>query len=102
MLTLPRDRVILTAALTGAVADKTMNPGVPEQPDEIIAAAVECYEAGAAIVHVHARDRENKPTGDRAIYEEILAGIRARCDIVVQFSTGGGGNLTLEQRLELP
>lgn len=99
MLTLPPDKVILTAALTGAVSTKAMNPAVPEQPDEIIAAAVECYEAGAAIVHVHARDPQNKPTGDLGIYQEILAGIRARCDVIVQLSTGGGGNLTLEQRL---
>ena len=73
---------------------------MPEQPDEIAQAALECYNAGASIVHIHARDEQGKPTGTREKFEEILAAVRGKCnEIIVQFSTGGGANLTLEERV---
>ena len=100
MKALPPDVVIITAALTGGIPTKAMNPALPEQPHEIIQAAYECYNEGAAIVHMHARDKEGKPTGDWRVFAEIHAGIRAKCDVILQDSTGGGGNLTLEQRID--
>ena len=60
---LPRGKVIITASLNGAFVNKDMNPNVPEQPDEIARASRECYDAGAAIVHIHARDEQGKPAG---------------------------------------
>ncbi len=99
MLALPEDTVIITAALTGGIATKALNPALPEQPDEIVQAAYECYNEGAAIVHLHARDRDGKPSGDPHLFAAIHAAIRARCDVILQDSTGGGGNLSLEQRL---
>jgi 3-keto-5-aminohexanoate cleavage enzyme len=97
---LPTGKVIITAALNGAFVSKEMNPNVPEQPDEIGRAALECYNAGAAIVHIHARDKAGKPTGTKEKFEEIMAAVRAKCkDIVIQFSTGGGANLTIEERV---
>lgn len=97
---LPTGRVIITAALNGAFVDKEMNPNVPEQPEEIGQAALDCYNAGAAIVHIHARDEAGKPTGTKEKFEEIMVAVRAKCkEIVIQFSTGGGANLTIEERV---
>ena len=98
MRTLPQDTVIITAALTGGTAAKAANPALPEQPEEIIQAAWECYNEGAAVVHIHARDLKGRPSGDWHIFERIHAGIRAKCDVILQDSTGGGGNLSAEQR----
>ncbi len=97
---LPRDKVIITVAQTGALVNKAMNPHVPEQPDEIIASAYDCYNEGAAIVHVHARDKRGENTSNPGIFGEIREGIRRKCDMIIQFSTGGGPNLTQEQRIE--
>jgi 3-keto-5-aminohexanoate cleavage enzyme len=97
---LPKDKVIITVAQTGALVNKGMNPHVPEQPDEIIASAKECYDEGAAIVHIHARDRKGENTSNPGIFREIKEGIRKKCNLIIQFSTGGGPNLTQEQRVE--
>ncbi len=97
---LPAGKVIITAALNGAFVTKEVNPNVPEQPDEIAQAARECAEAGAAIVHIHARDERGRPCGSREKFEEILAAVRGACpDVIVNFSTGGGTNLTIEERV---
>jgi 3-keto-5-aminohexanoate cleavage enzyme len=97
---LPAGKVIITASLNGAFVTKDMNPNVPEQPDEIAQAALECYNAGAAIVHIHARDERGKPCGTREKFEEIQTAVRGKCrEIIVQFSTGGGTNLTIEERV---
>lgn len=97
---LPEGKVIITASLNGAFVNKKMNPNVPEQPDEIAQAALDCYNAGAAIVHIHARDEEGKPTGTKEKFEEIKNKVRQKCDdIIIQFSTGGGANLTIEERV---
>ena len=72
---------------------------MPEQPDEIARAARECADAGAAIVHIHARDEQGRPCGTREKFTEILAAVRAVCpDVIVNFSTSGGTNLTIEER----
>ena len=97
---LPAGKVIITAALNGAFVTKDVNPNVPEQPDEIARAARECADAGAAIVHIHARDEQGRPCGTREKFEEILAAVRGACpDVIVNFSTGGGTNLTIEERV---
>ena len=97
---LPPGKVIITAALNGAFVNKDVNPSVPEQPDEIAQAARECADAGAAIVHVHARDEQGRPCGTREKFEEILAAVRGACpDVIVNVSTGGGTNLTIAERV---
>jgi 3-keto-5-aminohexanoate cleavage enzyme len=97
---LPTGTVIITAALNGAIASKKDNPNVPEQPHEIARAAAECFEAGAAIVHIHARDEQGMPCGTREKFAEIMATVRGRCsEIIIQFSTGGGSNLTIDERV---
>jgi 3-keto-5-aminohexanoate cleavage enzyme len=77
-----------------------MNPNLPERPEEIAESAYACHQEGAAICHIHARDREGKITGSKEVFQEIHDRIRGKCDIIVQDSTGGGPNLTLEQRIE--
>ena len=96
---LPEDKVILTVAQTGALVDKKMNPNVPEQPEEIAASAYACFNEGAAIVHIHARDENGQNTSSIATFRAIHEKIRARCNLIIQDSTGGGPNLTQEERI---
>lgn len=94
------NKVVITVAQTGAMSSKSMNPNVPEQPDEIAASAYECFNEGAAICHIHARDKDGKPTASTEIYQDIHDRIRAKCDMIVQDSTGGGPNLSQEERIQ--
>jgi len=93
-------KIIITAALTGGFHGKEVNPNIPEQPDEIAESAFECYQAGASIAHIHARDKKGKPSSDVNIYKEIKEKIKGKCDIILSFTTGGGPNLTPEERIQ--
>lgn len=95
------DKLIITAALTGAQQGKEANPNLPEQPDEIIRQAVECWRAGVAIVHIHARDARGKATSDVSVFRHIVEGIRAAgCDVVINLTTGGAiAGLPLRERI---
>jgi len=93
------EKLIITTALTGAQQGKEANPNLPEQPKEIIKQAIECWESGAAIVHIHARDREGKPTADPEVFREIVDGIKAKSDLVICLSTGGAAKISLEERI---
>lgn len=94
-----RRKVIITAGLTGAFHSKAENPNLPEQPAEIIEQALECREAGAAIVHIHARDQRAKSSMDLNIFRVIHDGIKRSSDLIVELSTGGGLTLTREERI---
>ena len=102
MIKLPEDKVIITVAQTGAwpLVTKALNPNVPEQPAEIADSAYACLQEGAAICHIHASDKEGKSTGAKEVFQEIHDRIRSKCNIIIQDSTGGGPNLSLEQRIE--
>jgi uncharacterized protein (DUF849 family) len=95
------DPVIITVAPTGPLTTRENHPGLPVTPREIGEAAAEAAVAGAAVAHIHARDREELPTADPAVYAEIAREIRSRCDIVVQASTGVGLNVSCEDRLRI-
>jgi 3-keto-5-aminohexanoate cleavage enzyme len=97
-LKMPENKVAITVAQTGALVSKKMNPAVPEQPDEIAQSSYDCYNEGAAIVHIHARDKDNVNSGDPIIFKKIHDKIRQKCNIIIQDSTGGGANLTIEER----
>jgi len=97
---LPADKVIITVAQTGALVNKAMNPNIPEQPEEIAVSAYDCYNEGAAIVHIHARSPDGTPTGSADVFRDIHERIRKRCNLIIQDSTGGAPNLTIEQRTE--
>jgi uncharacterized protein (DUF849 family) len=93
--------VVVTVAPTGPLTTREQHPRLPLTPVQIGVAVAEAAEAGAAVAHIHARDEEGKPTADPAVYAAIAAEIRARCDIVVQASTGVGLTVPPEQRLEI-
>jgi 3-keto-5-aminohexanoate cleavage enzyme len=97
------DKVIITCALTGAQQGKEANPNLPTQPEEIIDQAVESWRAGASIIHIHARDRKDRPTSEVGIFRQIADGIRARgCDVVLNLSTGGAiAGLPLGERIAM-
>ncbi len=94
------EKLIITAALTGAEVTKEQQPNLPVTPDEIAEAAYECYKAGASIVHVHARDNEGNPTQSYEVYKEIKEKIETKCNVIVQPSTGGATWHTPEERLQ--
>jgi len=95
--------VIVTCALTGAQQGKEANPNLPEQPAEIIEQCLAAWRTGAAILHIHARDKNGKPTGDVNIFAEIVDGLRsAGCDAILNLSTGGAvAGIPLEERLKI-
>jgi len=93
------DKLIITAALTGAEVSRQEQPNLPLSPREIGEAAADCARAGAAIVHVHARNPDGSPTQDKAIYRQIIDEVQSRCDVIVQVSTGGAVGMTPEERL---
>ena len=95
-------KFVISAALTGAIHTPTMSPHLPITPDEIAEDARRASEAGAAVVHVHARDPETgQPTADRELFGEVLQKIRQKCDAVVCTSTGGGLGMPVEQRVSV-
>jgi uncharacterized protein (DUF849 family) len=95
-------KVIITAALTGNIHVPSMSPYLPITPDQLIDEAVRCEDAGAAVVHVHARNPEDgKPTTDVEIYREILSGIKAKTNLVVSPTTGGTATMTPEERIRV-
>lgn len=89
---------IITVAITGAVPTTKDNPAVPVTPQRQIESAVEAFDAGATVCHVHVRDSAERPSSDPALYEEVQTGIRERRpEMVVQLSTGARGR-SIEER----
>jgi len=97
---MPDNKVIITVAQTGALVTKKMNPAVTEQPDEIADSAYDCYNEGASIVHIHARNPNGTTSGHADIFRDIHDKIRRKCNLILQDSTGGGSNLSVEQRTQ--
>lgn len=96
-------KVIITCAVTGSIHTPTMSPHLPYAPDDIADQAVAAAEAGASILHLHARDPETgQPTADSDVFMQFLPKIKDRCDAVVNITTGGSSLMTLEQRLAAP
>jgi 3-keto-5-aminohexanoate cleavage enzyme len=96
------EKCIISAALAGAATRKEQNPNVPYTRDEFVAEAVKCYEKGAAIVHIHARDPEHGfPTPDIEILGAIVEGIRAECPIIINLSTAISPLASKEERISV-
>lgn len=91
--------LIITAALTGAEVTRQQHPRLPISPEEIGIAAAACAEAGASIVHVHARWPDGTPTQSAEVYAQIIDAVQQRCDVIVQVSTGGAVGMTPKERL---
>jgi len=96
-----KSKIVITAAPTGPIATTKDNPALPTQPDEIAAAATKAYEAGAAVVHVHLRDENERPTADLKIAERTMGLIREQSPILIQLSTGVGLETAFEDREKL-
>jgi 3-keto-5-aminohexanoate cleavage enzyme len=92
---------ILTAALTGPIATKADNPALPTTPEEIAAAAAGAHVAGAAIVHVHLRDANGRPTADLEIAKRTVGLIQQACPALIQLSTGVGFDVSFAERERL-
>lgn len=98
-----QDKVIISCAVTGSVHTPTMSPHLPITPDQIAEQAIEAAEAGAAILHLHARDpADGRPTADPAVFAQFVPRIRDACDAVINITTGGSTRMTLAERLAYP
>ena len=98
-----RGKVVITCAVTGSIHTPTMSPHLPLTPDEIARDAIAAAEAGAAILHLHARDpKDGRPTPDPDVFMQFLPRIKQATPAVVNITTGGGHGMSLEDRLAAP
>ncbi|HCA13504.1 MAG TPA: 3-keto-5-aminohexanoate cleavage protein, partial [Alphaproteobacteria bacterium] len=92
--------VIITCAVTGGIHTPSMSPYLPVTPAQIASDAIAASEAGASIIHLHARDpKDGRPTADPDVFMEFLPVIKQGCNAVVNISTGGGLGMSLDERL---
>ncbi len=96
-------KVIVTAAITGSIHTPSMSPYLPITPDQIADNAIEAYEAGASMVHIHVRNPETgQPSPDVELYRKVLSKIKRKCNVIASTTTGGGlGTTTVEERLKV-
>ena len=95
------NKVIITAAISGAEVTQQMNPAVPYTIEEYVREAKLAYEAGASIIHLHARFDDGTPTQDRDRFKVIIDAIQEACpDVIIQPSTGGATGMTADERLQ--
>src|SRR5882762_10902827 len=94
-------KVIITCAVTGAIHTPTMSPHLPITPEEIAEGAIGAAKAGAAIVHLHAREpADGRPTQDPAMFMRFLPAIKAASNVVINLTTGGAPTMSVEERLQ--
>ncbi|HBE88142.1 MAG TPA: 3-keto-5-aminohexanoate cleavage protein [Elusimicrobia bacterium] len=93
------NKMVITCALTGAETTKQQQPALPVTPEELAAAAAEACEAGAAIIHLHARNDDGSPTADIKVFKKAIDLIRAKSDVVIEITTGGAVGMTPEERI---
>ena len=95
-----KSKAIITCAITGSIHTPSMSPYLPVTPDEIATQAIDAAEAGAAILHLHARDPENgRPTAEPDTYNRFLPRIKQSCNAIVNITTGGGQGMSIDDRL---
>lgn len=96
------EKVIVTAAITGATTVPSQTEYLPITPEEIAQEAVRACEAGAAVVHIHARNpQDGSPSSDLQVFGDILRKIKSRSDVIVCTTTGGGVGMTIEERISV-
>lgn len=96
------DKVVITCALTGAIANKAQCPHIPYTPAEIGEEARRAYEAGASVVHVHAREDDGSPTIDVEVFRRIHEAVRSRSPVLINFSTGAIGVSPAQRIAHIP
>jgi len=95
------NKVIITCAVTGSIHTPSMSPYLPISPDEIADAAIGAAKAGAAVVHLHAREpKDGRPTQDPKMFMQFLPKIKAASDVVINLTTGGAPTMSIEDRLQ--
>jgi 3-keto-5-aminohexanoate cleavage enzyme len=95
------EKLIITAAISGAEVLKEHNPAVPYTLEECVREAKSAYDAGASIIHLHVRHDDGTPTQDKDRFEEVMTAIQAACpDVIIQPSTGGAVGMTDDERLQ--
>lgn len=92
-------KLIITCAMVGAEVTREQTPYLPLTPEEIAREAELCAASGAAVIHLHVRDEAGRPSQSVERFREVEAAIRARCDVIVQYSTGGAVGTAIEARL---
>src|SRR5919206_4207393 len=97
---MPSPPAILTAAICGAETTREQTPYLPITAEELAAEAERCASAGASVIHLHVRKDDGTPTQDRALFDKAIRAIRARCDVIVQTSTGGAVGMTADERAQ--
>lgn len=85
------DKAIIVAAITGAITQKSKNSNLPTTVSEIIECAYQCYLSGAAVIHIHVRDKDGNPSLCYETYEKVINGIRQKCDVLICISTSSFG-----------
>ncbi len=95
-----QSKVIITCAVTGSIHTPSMSPYLPVSPDEIAEASIGAAKAGAAIVHLHARMPDGRPTQDPEVFKQFLPKIKAGCNVVLNLTTGGAPTMPIEERLQ--
>lgn len=94
-------KIIVTCAITGSIHTPSMSPHLPITPEQIARESIAAAEAGASVVHLHARDPiSGMPVQDPALFREFLPQINASCDAVINLTTGGSTSMTVEDRLQ--
>lgn len=95
------NKVVITCAVTGSIHTPSMSPYLPVTPDEITQAAIEAADAGAAIVHLHARDpKDGRPSQDVDLFRQFVPRIKKVSDVVINITTGGAPTMSVEDRLQ--
>ncbi len=95
------NKVIITCAITGSIHTPSMSPYLPVTADDIAASAIDAARAGAAIVHLHARDpADGRPSQDPALFRRFAPTIKAASDVVINLTTGGAPTMSVEERLQ--
>ncbi|MFA5642093.1 MAG: 3-keto-5-aminohexanoate cleavage protein [Bacteroidales bacterium] len=95
------EKLIITAAISGAEVLKEHNPAVPYTVEECAREAKSAYDAGASIIHLHVRHDDGTPTQDKNRFKEVMDAIYKVCpDVIIQPSTGGAVGMTDDERLQ--
>jgi len=94
------NKVIITCAVTGSIHTPTMSDALPFAPDQIATQAIDAAKAGAAILHLHARDpNDGRPSPDPAVFMQFLPRIKSGCDAIINITTGGSVTMSVEERI---
>jgi len=95
------NKKIISCAICGAETTKEHNPNLPITPEELAQASYDAYLAGAAIIHLHVRDKDGNATQDVEIFRKTIDLIRSKCDVVIELTTGGAVGMTDDERLSV-